>query len=318
MNGHPSYTVRGKWWLKPVDHPDFWDLGFFVGLLLGLFKKSGIGSFRKGALRILKRLEARDYPLNHNLGFLFFFSFVPAYLETGSPRLRKRILNEARKMASIFDKNLGFIPMDYPENDKIAVDTLVSLELLWWAGREANKSFFLEIAEKHALRSIDLLVREDGSTRHIFSLSRGPLAGQGLSSSSCWSRGAAWACLGFLRAYQETGNEVFREASYRILKYALKNVGSDGVPSWDFHARDGVKDTSAAAIFLKTLFSFNGEFSSWKKSLEASLREKYLALDENWEGFIKGGCYHYHWGRGIGESLIWGDYFALEAIRDVI
>ncbi len=310
--------MRGKWWLKPLDHPDFWDLGFFVGLLLALFKRSGIKLFRKWALNLLKGLEERNYPLNHNLGFLFFFSFVPAYLETGSNRLRKRILTEAERLISIFDERKGFIPMDYPVNDKVAVDTLTSIKFLWWVGKETGRAVFSEIAERHTLTSMRLLLRKDGSTCHIFSIKDGPLAGQGLSSSSCWSRGAAWASLGFLEAYRHTGNDVFLKASQRILRYALKSVGDDGVPPWDFHARDGIKDTSAGAIFLKVLASFNGEFSSWRGALETSLKERYLVLDKKWEGFIKGGCYHYHWRKGIGESLVWGDYFALEAIRDVI
>lgn len=310
--GFPSYTVSGKWWYKPLDNPDFWDLGFFVGLLFKL------KDFRKEGLGLLKRLEEREYPLNHNLGFLFYSSFVPAYLETDSRKIRERIRLEAEKLASLFDEKAGFIPMDYPNGDSIAIDTVASLELLWWASREFKEEKFFEIARKHALSSLKFLLREDGSTIHIYSISKGALRGQGLNQSSCWSRGAAWGALGFLRAYEETKETVFKESCEKILRFAMRNVSEDGIPPWDFWDKNGPKDTSAGVIFLKVLFSLNGEFSNWRESLLRALSLKYIAKEKDWEGFLKGGCYHYHWRKGVNESLIWGDFFALDIFKPVI
>jgi len=307
--GLPSYTIRGRWWFKPFDHLDFWDLGFFIGLLLKFDEFKAVG------LKLLEMLEERIYPLNHNLGFLFYSSFVPAYLETGSNKLKHRIKAEAERMASLFNEELGFIPMDGPGGDSIAIDTLASLEFLWWASREYGSFKFSDIAMRHALSSLKFLLRQDGSTFHICSLSKGPIRGQGLSSLSCWSRGAAWGALGFLRAYEETKENLFKEACERILRFAMSNVNEDGVPPWDFCDKDGPKDTSAGAIFLKVLSSFNGDFSLWRESLHRSLSIKYVAKEENWEGFLKGGCYHYHWKKGIDESLIWGDFFALDVLE---
>jgi len=309
--GFPSYTVNGRWWVKPLDHQDFWDLGFFIGLLFRL-------GIRIEGLKLLKSLEERSYPLNHNLGFLFYHAFVPAYMETDAPRLKRRIVYEAERMASLFDESLGFIPMDYPHNDKIAIDTLASLEFLWWVSHELGRSHLGEIAERHVLSSIRLLLRGDGSTVHILSMRDGPLSGQGLSPSSCWSRGAAWASLGFLRAYEVTKAEIFKLSCEKVLRFAMRMVGEDGVPPWDFSDPRGVKDTSSGAIFLKVLSSFDGEFSRWRERLRSSLKFNYLSEDEGWEGLLKGGCYHYHLRKGVNESLIWGDYFASYILSDVI
>ncbi|MCS7234139.1 MAG: glycoside hydrolase family 88 protein [Synergistetes bacterium] len=310
--GFPSYTIKGRWWFKPFDHPDFWDLGFFVGLLIK------IEDFRDIGLSLLKRLEEREYPLNHNLGFLVYSSFAPAYIVTGSKRIRDRIEVEAKRLASLFDKSLGFIPMDYPRSSSIAIDTLASIEMLWWASKEFRNEELFEIARKHALSSLRFLLRDDGSTIHIYSMSEGPIKGQGLSSLSCWSRGAAWGALGFLRAYEETGEAVFNEACKRILRFARRNVDEDGVPPWDFCDRYGPKDTSAGAIFLKVLSSFDREFSTWRSCLLKTLSLKYVARERDWEGLLKGGCYHYHWKKGINESLIWGDFFALDIFRSMV
>lgn len=307
--GLPSYTINGKWWFKPFNHPDFWDLGFFVGLLLSL------DGFKDAGLRLLKRLEEREYPLNHNLGFFFFSSFVLAYVQTGSHRIKRRLRSEAERMASLFNDELGFIPMDHPHGDSIAIDTLASLEFLWWASKEFGCSKFKDVAVKHALSSLKLLLREDGSTFHIYSIREGAKRGQGLSPSSCWSRGSAWGALGFLRAYEETQDPSFKEACERILLFAMNNVGEDGVPPWDFLDRDGPRDTSAGVIFLKVLLHFNGAFSDWRKTLHKSLSLKYLAREREWEGFLKGGCYHYHWRKGVNESLIWGDFFASDLTK---
>lgn len=286
-------------------------MGFFIGLLFRL-------GFRGEALRLITKLEERDYPPNHNLGFLFYYAFVQALKETDSKRLKDRVLREAERMASIFDEERGFIPMDYPVNDKVAIDTLASLELLWWVSREFGREDLAEVALKHALRSVRLLFRDDGSTIHILSLRHGALAGQGLSPSSCWSRGLAWASLGLIRAYEETRLRLFKDACERALRFALKSVGDDGVPPWDFSDPHGVKDTSAGAIFLKALSYFDGEFSFWRESLKRSLRVKYLSEEKDWDGLLKGGCYHYRLRRGVNESLIWGDYFALDTLKDVI
>ena len=36
--------------------------------------------------------------------------------------------------------------------------------------------------------------------------------------------------------------------------------------------------------------------------------------DPAWEGILQGGVYHIHKGLGVNESVMWGEYFFLEAL----
>ena len=47
----------------------------------------------------------------------------------------------------------------------------------------------------------------------------------------------------------------------------------------------------------------------------ATLCEHYLAQgDPEWEGILKGGVYHRRKNLGVNESVMWGEYFFLEAL----
>jgi unsaturated chondroitin disaccharide hydrolase len=55
----------------------------------------------------------------------------------------------------------------------------------------------------------------------------------------------------------------------------------------------------------------------WTSALRIlrSLCEKHIASQTpGWEGILKGGVYHLHRGLGVNESVIWGDYFFVEAL----
>jgi len=46
-----------------------------------------------------------------------------------------------------------------------------------------------------------------------------------------------------------------------------------------------------------------------------ALCRNYLAdPDSEWEGILKGGVYHIHKGLGVNESVMWGEYFFIEAV----
>jgi unsaturated chondroitin disaccharide hydrolase len=46
-----------------------------------------------------------------------------------------------------------------------------------------------------------------------------------------------------------------------------------------------------------------------------SLCKQYVADPASgWEGILKGGVYHIHKGLGVDESVMWGEYFFVEAL----
>jgi unsaturated chondroitin disaccharide hydrolase len=62
---------------------------------------------------------------------------------------------------------------------------------------------------------------------------------QGLSNTSTWARGQAWALHGFTQAYEATGQALFRRAARRAADRFLAALPRDGVPLWDFDAPKG-------------------------------------------------------------------------------
>jgi unsaturated chondroitin disaccharide hydrolase len=46
---------------------------------------------------------------------------------------------------------------------------------------------------------------------------------------------------------------------------------------------------------------------------------EFLAIDTpGWEGILKQGSYHERRGLGVGESVMWGEYFFVEALSKVL
>jgi len=64
-----------------------------------------------------------------------------------------------------------------------------------------------------------------------------------------------------------------------------------------------------------TLYSVSCEdrFGIVAGSILDSLRANYLA-GRDWDGILAGGCFDFPKGIGVGESLVWGDYYFLESL----
>ena len=87
-------------------------------------------------------------------------------------------------------------------------------------------------------------------------------------------------------------------------------------------------DTSAAAIAASGMLrlarlvpdSLKGHLY-WSTAVRIlkSLCDQYLAKpDPKWEGILKGGVYHVHKSLGVDESVMWGEYFFVEALQRVL
>ena len=53
--------------------------------------------------------------------------------------------------------------------------------------------------------------------------------------------------------------------------------------------------------------------------LDALCTDRYLAwLHSGWKGVLKHGVYHFHKKLGVDESVMWGEFFFLEAVDKVL
>jgi len=55
------------------------------------------------------------------------------------------------------------------------------------------------------------------------------------------------------------------------------------------------------------------------KSVETLTKPSYLASDDpKWEGILKRGVYHIHKDLGVDESVMWGEFFFVEALTQAL
>ena len=175
---------------------------------------------------------------------------------------------------------------------------------------------------------------------------RCPSTQQGYSPFSTWTRGLAWAMLGFAELLEyfdslpgpQPAVEVFERAARTTCDFYLATTPSNGIPYWDTGA-PGVAglgdwratpadpwntpepvDSSAASIAAQGLLRFGrraGDERYWNAGItiaESLFEEPYLSVDPAHQGLILHSVYHRPrgWNDGPGESSMWGDYHARE------
>ena len=128
-----------------------------------------------------------------------------------------------------------------------------------------------------------------------------------------------------------TRDPTYLEVAELNADYWLANVASDGVAPWDFDApasgalSRAQVDTSASAIAAVGLFNLAELSTSVARrkayldfALETvdSLTSRYLGDgDDGWEGILRGSVYHIHKDLGVNESVMWGEFFFVEALQ---
>ena len=339
---YPLYTDQGHWrHEKPAwTH---WCDGFLPGMMWIFHEETGDPQWRALAEKYSRALEARkDDREVHDLGFIFYHGtykrWYEATLRAGAPdqALKDVVVHAGRTLALRFHERAGCM-RSFHGADSNFIDIMMNVGIIFYAALETNDRALLDLAHRHCATTRRTLVRGDGSTSHegIFDLETGEFlrqtTQQGFRGDSCWSRGLAWSLYGFGTCRSLTREPKYLETAELNAEYWLDHAPEDGVVPWDFDApEDGPLsraqvDTSASAIAAVGLLNL-AELTTHETRRKAyrefalttigSLAANYLGDSvDGWEGILRGGVYHIHKDLGVNESVMWGEFFFVEALQ---
>jgi unsaturated chondroitin disaccharide hydrolase len=277
-------NVTGEW---QKQNGYFWTGSFWTGELWQLYSATHEEKYRRWAELWGSKLIGQESVQNHDAGFLYYYSSAMGFDSTHDDALRASALRAAERLEQLFNPKTQLIASWGVNGDDTIIDTMMNLQLLWWASDKTGDKRWSEIGRRHALRTAEWYVRPDGSVfqsvhynpgddRQSYTLHGGarevvlPFASnaapgervfahthQGFGADTTWSRGLGWALYGFSAAYSETHEPLFLATAQRVADYAIKNLPADSVPWYDFddegvHFRN--RDSSAAAIMAGGLF----------------------------------------------------------------
>lgn len=312
-----------------IKHNTSWRFGFGIGIVWLLYEYTGNKMYLEAAERMLETFVQRPDSQDQCQGVLHIPSCVAAYRYTGDKKAATAAMNGANLLVNQFSKNGGYIRA-FKNYENFVVDSAVNTVLLHWASEYSGNPMYYEIARKHLDTEMKYSLRPDGSTYHVYWFDNDGNAiegttAQGYDDSSCWSRGQAWAMLGYALHYRFTGDKDYLSTFRKLSKYYFEHLNSDEVPSWDLIFVDSNEhtDSAAAAIASCAVFEManllpdDAEIARFKERAVGSvisLIRKYAAkYDDYIDALLIGGADNVNRG-GYDESLIYGDYFYLEAL----
>jgi unsaturated chondroitin disaccharide hydrolase len=332
----PMYTDHGKW-KHDGDAWTNWCEGFLGGQLWLIYAQNNEDWWRERAEHysrlIAQRRQDRDV---HDLGFLFISTWKRWYDLTGDLAANAIVIEAGRTMALRF-KAKGQYLRSFIADESLFIDIMMNVGIIFYAAQQANDKDLWHIATQHSLTTRRYLVRGDGSTAHegIFDTETGVFlrqtTHQGWRDDSSWARGLAWALYGFGTVYSYTHDARFLQTAEACAQYYIENTPEHGIPPNDWADPTPAQpyESSAAAIaasgFCK-LAKLTGDpsrahlYRSWASRIVDTLTEpEFLAIDTpGWEGILKHGIYHQGKGLGVDEGAMWGEYFFLEALSEVL
>jgi unsaturated chondroitin disaccharide hydrolase len=332
----PMYTVNGKWkhageaWTN-------WCEGFLGGQLWLMYEQSRDDWWREKAEHYSRLIEFRKTDRNvHDLGFLFWSTWKRWYDLTGDPAIQTVVIDAGQTLALRF-KEKGQYLRSFVADESLFIDIMMNVGIIFYAAQATGDPDLLRKATQHSLTTRRYLVRGDGSTSHegIFDTETGVFlrqtTHQGWRADSSWARGLAWALYGFGTVYRFTRDARFLRTAEACAEYYIEQTPEHGIPPNDWMEPDPALpyESSAAAIAASGMFQLaqlTGDLAVSRRYREYALRivetltgPEFLAVDTpGWEGILKHGIYHARKQLGVDESVMWGDYFFLEAVSKAI
>ncbi len=330
----PLYTEGGRWAVD-ADAWTNWCEGFLGGQLW-LLADHVTPEFRPVAEHYSSLIEHRkDDETVHDLGFLFWPTWRRWAEADSDPQRDAVVVHAGRTLAKRFNRKGRYL-RSFLAPDSLFIDIMMNVGIIFHAASRLGDPDLGEIAIEHCLTTRRTLVRGDGSVSHegIFDLETGQFlrqtTQQGWRDDGSWARGQSWALYGFGTAYRYTGDARFLAAARSCADFYRESTGDTLVPpnDWAEPTPRTPYESSAAAVAAGGFFQLGGlvddpvvatSYADYALRILARLCEPdFLATDEpEWQGVLKHGTYHEAKALGVDESVMWGDYWFLDAIDTV-
>ncbi|MDT2479406.1 glycoside hydrolase family 88 protein [Enterococcus avium] len=315
--------------------PVWWTNGFWSGMMWQMYHATEKELYKKTAelneAALDKAFEIYT-GLHHDVGFMWLHTAVANFRLTGNERSKARGLHAAHLLAGRYNPRGKYIrSWNRDRAGWVIIDSMLNIPMLYWAEKEIGDPRFRYIAEDHADKVMNQIVRPDGSVNHIgvFDPTNGELietpAGQGYASGSSWSRGQAWAIYGFALSYLHTGKTDYLETAKKVAHYFISEVAkTDWIPVVDFRAPQEpvMIDTSAGMCAACGLLEISKHVDEYEKALYIdtainilqATEEKYAIWDTEKDGLIDYSTGSYHEEKWTEVPIIYADYYFVEAI----
>lgn len=274
----------------------------------------------------------------HDLGFMIMPHMRPRWEIFHDTRALETIIRAAKSLCSRFDSKVQAIRSwddfdwhadvivdDMAEDFLVITDSLCNMNLLFYAAAHSGMQDMANVAISHCRTLLNSHLRHETATRpgypgtlystaHLVNFS--PKTGlikeirtaQGYSRDSTWSRGQAWAIVGYAEAFHWSAHAEFLDAACGLIEYFLlrletapscveveisetprRTVGRY-VPLWDFDApietpESPLRDSSAGVIaadgmlILSQALKGQGRHELAVRYLEAALKIVQDTLD---------------------------------------
>lgn len=329
----PTYTDGGRWVLGDDPWAPSWSGGFLTGMMWIFTERTKDDWWRDRSEHYSRLLEPRKTDTGtHDLGFVLEPSWGRWYDLYRTPYARDVLVQAGRTMAARLQSAGGYLST-WVDPGSTFIDIMMNVGIIFRAAAYSDDADLRATALTHCRTSRRHLMRGDGSTVHEgwFDTSTGEFlraaTHQGWRADSSWSRGQAWAIYGFTTAYRHTAEPSVLDAARRAADYYISRTPADGVPPNDWYdpAPAHPWEASAAAIAaagMLHLASATDEaadaarYRSYGLRILRTLRstEFIAAGTPGWQGILRHAIYHQRKGLGIDESVMWGDYYFVEAL----
>ncbi len=332
----PLFTENGKWRHGKPSWTN-WCEGFLGGMQWIFARRTEDAAWWTSAEHYSRLLEDRQHDRNvHDLGFLFWPTYKRWFDLTGDSNLKETLITAGKTMGLRFNVKGKYL-RSFVSPESCFIDIMMNVGIIFYAATESHDQDLMRKATEHCLTTRRFLMRGDGSTTHegIFNPETGEFrrqsTHQGWRGDSSWARGQCWAMYGFGTAYRFTADERFLDAAERCAEFYILNTPAGGVPPNDWAEANPEQrwESSAAAIAASGLLQLAtltqnedravGYATYAREILSTLLTPEFLAIDtRGWEGILMHGSYHERLRLGVDESVMWGDYFFVEALDKLL